>query len=110
MNWKGRPPFKKSNHPLKIMVSYELCVLYTACTVISCFYVNIGPERSSGDADSSCDQQPTTPQVVSLWVVVVPTQPSCLHHFPRVSHILCFDCAQSSIKHMYVHSYFLLYY
>ena len=91
------------------MVSYEFSVLYTAChvtCVLSCCYVYIGPERSSEDADSSGDQQPTKPQVVSLWVVDVPTQPSCLHHFPRVSHILCFGCAHSSIKHMYVHCVF----
>ena len=86
------------------------CTLLARGTcVLSCCYVYIGPERLSEDADSSCDLQPSKPQVVSLWIVDVPTQPSSLHHFPCFSHILCFGCAQSSIKHMYVHLRFLLY-
>jgi len=64
--------------------------------------MSIGPEQSTGDADPSCDQQPTAAQVVSLWVVALSTQRAYLRHFPCVSHIVCLGRASSSIKHMYV--------
>ena len=75
--------------------------MVTACTNHSCF-IHVGPAWSTGDADPSSDQQPTTTQVVSLWIVDLSAQNAYLHHFPRVSHSLCFGCASSSIKHMYV--------
>ena len=62
----------------------------------------IGPAWPTGDADPSCDQQPTAAQVVSLWVVALSTQPVYLHHLSRVSHSLCLACGSSSVKHMYV--------
>ena len=98
---KDGPRFRKSNHPLDIMVSCFSSDTANACTNIS-YSLCVGPVWSTGDADPSCDQQPAAAQVVSIWVVALSTQPAYLHHFPSVSHSLCCSCASSSIKHMYV--------
>ena len=108
---KYGPPFKKSNHPLAIMVRQNFsmkfrCSSWLLIWVILPMY--LGPVWTSGSADPSCDQQPTAPQVVYDWFVGLPAQPVGLRRFPCVPHIFCTDCAQSSIDHMYVCQFYTI--
>ena len=70
--------------------------------------MNAGPVQTSRTAEPSCDQQPTAPQMVYVWVVGLSSQPACLRHLSCDSNIICLDCAQSSINYMYVKCFYML--